>query len=66
MLSEVEGRWWAFNLEDPAALIILERKNIPDHLKELPNLEVAVTFQSLLLDLQDWRGLRGYIWPSPN
>ena len=53
VLSEAEGRWWAFNLEDPTTLIILERKHIPDHLKELPNLEVAVTFQSLLVDLQD-------------
>ena len=53
VLSEAEGRWWAFNLEDPTTLIILERKHIPDHLKELPNLVVAVTFQSLLVDLQD-------------
>lgn len=61
VLSEAEGRWWAFNLEDPNTLIILERKHIPDHLKELPNLEVAVTFQSLLVDLQDFGEACGVI-----
>ena len=50
MTSDSEGHWWAFAISK-TSLIILERKSVPDHLKEMESLECAVTLESLMMDM---------------
>ncbi|CAL1161032.1 unnamed protein product [Cladocopium goreaui] len=50
-LQDSEGRWMSFSAKKDT-LLILEKKGLPSHIK-LENLEVAVTLQSLVCDLQD-------------
>ena len=50
-LQDSEGRWMSFSAKKDT-LLILEKKGLPSHIK-LDNLEVAVTLQSLVCDLQD-------------
>jgi len=33
--------------------VILEKKSLPDHLKDMDSLETVVSLDSLLMDLQD-------------
>jgi len=51
-MTNAEGRWMSFTLV-PSSMVILEKKNISEHLSKLENLDVPVTVQSLLSDLQD-------------
>ena len=52
VLADAEGRWLSFNIGD-TDLIILEKKGLPEHLQAIENLDITVSLQSLLCDLQD-------------
>ena len=46
------SRWFSFIITS-SSLVILEKKDLPEHISGLENLECAVTLQSLLTDLED-------------
>ena len=67
-MTNAEGRWMSFTLV-PSSMVILEKKNISEHLSKLENLDVPVTVQSLLSDLQDlgevtwmWKWSKRFFW----
>jgi len=45
-------RWFSF-VVDSQTFIILEKRNMPEHLQQLENLEKAASLQSVFVDLQD-------------
>jgi len=52
VLQDVEGRWFSFNV-NKQSLIILEKKSLPQHLMEMESLEMAISLQALMVDMQD-------------
>ena len=52
MVANAEGRWFSFNVTSES-LILLERKNLPEHLQKIENVDTVATLQSILSDLQD-------------
>lgn len=46
------ARWFSF-VVDSQTFIILEKRNMPEHLQQLENLERAASLQSVFVDLQD-------------
>ncbi len=52
VFQDPEGRWVSFNVTNES-LIFLEKKNLPEHLLTIENLETSVTLQSIIADLQD-------------
>lgn len=52
MTADCGGRWFSFNatMETP---VCLEKAGLPDHLKQLPNLETPMNLTALLMDLED-------------
>ena len=52
VFQDPEGRWFSFSVTN-TSLVVLERKSVPQHLSEMENLEMAVSLQSLLTDMQD-------------
>ncbi len=45
-------RWFSF-VVDSQTFIILEKRNMPEHLQQLENLEKAASLQSIFVDLED-------------
>ena len=45
-------RWFSF-VVDSQTFIILEKRNMPEHLQQLENLEKAASLQRVFVDLQD-------------
>jgi len=52
VLQDPEGRWFSFAASN-STFVILEKKSLPDHLKDMDSLETVVSLDSLLMDLQD-------------
>lgn len=52
MFQDPSGRWISFNVVNES-LILLEKRNLPEHLLGIDNLESPVTLQSIISDLQD-------------
>lgn len=52
VLANPEGRWVCFSINNQD-LVLLEKKQLPPHLQKLDNVDVPVTLQSLVCDLQD-------------
>jgi len=52
VLANPEGRWMSFSINNEDK-VILQKSGLPEHLSKLENLDVPVTLQSLILDLQD-------------
>eukprot|EP00435_Cladocopium_sp_Y103_P010918 s2091_g2.t2 len=50
--GEPDGRWFAFKLENTSKLV-LEKKNIPDHLSSLECLDVPTTVDHVIRELED-------------
>ena len=50
--DESFARWMSFSVSG-TTLIMLEKKDCPEHIQKLDNIDCAVTLQSLLVDLQD-------------
>ena len=52
VLQDSEGRWLSFAIKG-ADQIILEKKGLPAHVAKLDNVDLAVSLESLIMDLQD-------------
>ena len=52
VFQDPAGRWISFNVMNES-LVLLEKKNLPEHLLGIENLETPVTLQSMIADLQD-------------
>lgn len=52
MLQDPEGRWFSFAASN-STFVVLEKKTVPDHLKDMDSLETVVSLDSLLMDMQD-------------
>lgn len=50
--ADADGRWFAFKLETTSKLV-LEKKNIPDHLSSLDCLDVPTTVDNVIRELED-------------
>ena len=50
--AEAEGRWFAFKLENTSKLV-LEKKNIPDHLSSMECLDVPTSVDNIIRELED-------------
>lgn len=46
------NRWFSFAITS-SSLVILEKKDLPEHILALENLECAISLQALLTDLED-------------
>ena len=51
-MSDISGRWFSFEA-GMETVVCLERNGLPDHLKQLPNLETPMLLSALLVDLED-------------
>lgn len=51
-MENSEGRWFSFSIKNDSH-VILEKKGLPDHLSKIENLDISVTVDSILHDLQD-------------
>lgn len=52
VMEDPEGRWFVFAMKS-TDFIILESKDLPQHLKSFENADVPVTLQSLVNDMED-------------
>ena len=52
VMGDSEGRWFPFQAT-MQTVVCLEKHQLPDHLKQLPNLETPMYLQALLMDLED-------------
>lgn len=51
-MEDPEGRWFVFAMKN-TDFVILESKDLPQHLKSFENADVPVTLQSLVNDMED-------------
>eukprot|EP00438_Fugacium_kawagutii_P026722 Skav228688 [mRNA] locus=scaffold2247:276425:279751:- [translate_table: standard] len=52
VMEDPEGRWFVFAMKN-TDFVILESKDLPQHLKSFENAEVPITLQSLVNDMED-------------
>ena len=52
VMGDAQGRWFTFSAT-AETVVCLEKQGLPDHLKQLPNIETPMALQALLMDLED-------------
>lgn len=51
-MQDIAGRWFKF-LAAMDTLVLLERKDLPEHLTQCPSVDRPVILKTLLLELED-------------
>lgn len=52
-MADADGRWFPFHISLDSALVMLEGKNLPEHLASMNCVDTTNTLSTVLLELQD-------------
>jgi len=63
-MSDADGRWFPFHVTSDSALVMLEKKNLPEHLTSMGCVDTTCSLGNVLLELQD-AGEAGFSHPLP-